>query len=473
MNIVFCTFNAEKLKIINNLLKIPIDFVNPEEIQSINFDRYFCVVTTEKLDNLCCSIPIINAKRLIRKSGITDGRYEETLDSVVSRLLKASTNLTENKDYNASPILNETIAEFEHFMKDVFIKYKQPFIKVHYLPFGYSWGVFISHDVDTLSVKEHGFDVVMLKSMASAYFEFLFGYRTLKSSFLYTLACVKCILFGSEDPLYNIEEWIQLEKKLPSTFYFALENGSGIKYSREQVKSCINLLQNDFEIGVHGQSYLMSDAIKNEFVNFTKIAGKKPSGMRMHYLRLDKKTWEFLENAEYVYDSTYGYSHMIGYKSGTVMPYIVPEISGTLVEIPLHVMDTTLFNIFYMNLSLEEGIFASEKAIKEVKKYNGILSVLIHQRSITKHFMRYRNWYMWLREKIISDPKCWVVSGDELARWHKEWYNLKVEYALLDNCVRISLNKKMERPLCVEVLVHGDSKKINVPPGDTEINVQY
>ena len=473
MRITFYTRYAEKLKGVHNFLKIPLDFVDISELSSVNLNRCFCIITTEPLDATDFDVPVIYTKNVIRNN-LTDVVNNipdvNTLDSIVMRLLNTLPSLKENDDFYETPLLNEIIIEFEFYLRDLFAKYNLPYIKIDYLPCGYSWGMCISHDVDTLSVKEHGFDMVMVKSLASAYVEFLFGYRTLKSAFRYSYECLKCLLLDAKDPLYNIEEWLQFENKLPSTFYFALENGTGIKYSHEQVESCMNLLKNNFEIGMHGQCHSLSDAIKKEVIAFTKISGKRPAGIRMHYLRFNKYTWDLLENAGYVYDCTYGYNQKIGYKSGTVMPYIVPDTpAGTLVEIPLHIMDTTLFNIFYMNLSIEDGISITKKAINEVKKHNGILSVLIHQRSITKHFMRYRDWYMWLRDLILNDSECWIVNGEEVAKWHKEWFDLKFDYHVNDDYIYISLNKRMKYPLCVDIVINGYEKKIKIPVGKNEI----
>lgn len=484
MKILLCTSMGKKLKPINNFLKIPLDIVDPRNLNGIDISHYFCAIVTEKTE--IAEIPVFDSKAILlnpltgevntildNSSKKSECKLKNSLYTLLADITGYLDNLTTDISFNMTPVLNEYLEKLAMLCGYLFWKCRQTFVRVNYLPYGYSWGTCISHDVDNLSVKEHGLNSVILKSIAGTFLEIFYGHGSLKNALIYSYDCLKCTLFGSKDPYDNIEKWVELEKNIPSTFYFALEKGLGIDYSREQIIRAINILRkNNFEIGIHGQNPSNENSITKEFEEMQGILDKSPSGIRMHYLRFDKNTWQYLEKAGYLYDTTYGYNKKVGYRSGTVMPYIVPlTLNEQIVEIPLHLMDTTLFNPRYMNLSTESAISLTKNAIEHTKKYRGVLSVLVHQRSVSKYFDRYLSWYLWFRETIIKDPKCWIVKGEDLANWHREWYDLKVDCHQTGKEIQVILNKEMNKSLCLEVLVNLQKKIIEIPAGIKEVKV--
>ena len=94
------------------------------------------------------------------------------------------------------------------------------------------------------------------------------------------------------------------------------------------------------------------------------------------------KTTGILEKSGIKYDTSLGFAECTGFRRGTCHPFYLYDFeqnkTSTVLEIPLIVMDTTLRNKKYMGFAPEktrEDIF---KLVDEVKKFNGIFSLLWH-----------------------------------------------------------------------------------------------
>jgi hypothetical protein len=106
-------------------------------------------------------------------------------------------------------------------------------------------------------------------------------------------------------------------------------------------------------------------------------------GGRMHFLRFENPvTWKGLEQAGLAYDSTLGYPEHIGFRCGTCRQFPVYHLTErrklNLVERPLLVMDQTLLNCKYMNLTYEEALKKCSYLANICRKYNGNFTLLWH-----------------------------------------------------------------------------------------------
>jgi len=273
------------------------------------------------------------------------------------------------------------------------------------VPEGQEWGICITHDVDHLSHKEHSFWEIF-KFCATCKIETLRFRRTPWSY----LKVVKNSVFTKKDSWDCIDELCDLDfsHMIPSTFFFAMNQGTGIKYTREQVREKVKRIPVNFEIGVHGQFQENEKEIKDEFATLYNMLVRRPHGIRMHYLRQSENMFKLLENTGYEYDST-EYD-----KTGELkQPY---KKSNGLVEIPVHLMDTYLFSPFYDNLKLKKAIEKMEALIEKARKENKIINIIIHQRSISEDFPRQRKFYNWLLEKVSKDTKCWKTNCMEITK---------------------------------------------------------
>ena len=359
-----------------------------------------------------------------------------------------------------------------------------PFIKIHYLPHGYDWAICLSHDVDHLSMREHSRDLTVPKFLGTCFVGVMKKRKGLLD-FLELFVKVSCSVFlraeNMPDPWDNINELIQAEKKfgVHSTFFFSATDGApkslGIVYTLKSARSFVQAIsKNDFEFSTHGHNFDNYQGMSAEFNKISTINNSfRPLGIRMHYLRFNSsKTLSCAEQVGYLYDCTYGYSKSTGLRSGTLRPYVVPDLS--IIEIPLNIMDTSLFSPFYMNCDLNRGQIITEKLITEAKKYGGTLSILFHPTSMLQPSIS-RQWILWLLKRSSDDDSCWKVSCSELAKWHKDWFNLRVNVEINEHKLILSFSCPMHEPLSLELTspLSSQNRGIRMPKDETNLHIEF
>jgi len=230
------------------------------------------------------------------------------------------------------------------------------------------------------------------------------------------------------NPYNTFSKIINLEKKFDakSTFFFMAneKDPTGVRYQIESLENEIGMLKDEgFEIGLHGSynAYKDPDLLRIEKNRFKKAVKIKVVGYRNHYLRFKiPETWEILERAGFKYDSTLGYNDLIGFRGGLPYPFMPSEIGlvdCTILEIPLVVMDVTLF--VHMNLPLKEAWKEIDRIFKLAEKYHGVITVNWHSDKFDGIY-----WKNWERVyiKILKEAKrrrAWLTNCEELIEWWK------------------------------------------------------
>jgi hypothetical protein len=146
-----------------------------------------------------------------------------------------------------------------------------------------------------------------------------------------------------------------------------------------------------FEVGFHGGfgSSVSAEVFRQQLEKLPVAV----RGGRFHYLCFDAlQTIEVLEQNKITYDTTLGFAETVGFRNGICYPFLLYNIPkdrpSTVMEIPLTVMDTTLCK--YLKLKPEEVPLAVETIWKEVKKFDGCLTLLWHNDYFTPY--KYRGW---------------------------------------------------------------------------------
>ena len=262
------------------------------------------------------------------------------------------------------------------------------------------WGLCISHDVDHL---RHYPNFNLLKFWGVSFVELLYGHKGL-GSFFDTIGNS----FNERNDSWNQTEIlasVNRKYKIPATFFFCAKRGRGVDYGISEIRKAAGKLKG-FEIGTHGQEYRNIVGVEEELDLMAEVLGRKPEGIRMHYLNWAPQTSELLKKAGYVYDST-------EFNEDLKQPY---KMQNDLIEIPLHIMDTYLFSPFYKNFTLGEAKKYTTNLIAKAKRENKILHVLFHLRHMAPEFQRQRDYYLWLLELAKSDKKCEKISLGGIAR---------------------------------------------------------
>ncbi len=195
-----------------------------------------------------------------------------------------------------------------------------------------------------------------------------------------------------------------------------------VKY-REQI---IDLLGQQ-EIGLHGSpaSAFDLDVLKEE-LDALRAVGFDPTGFRTHYLHFDyQKSFKILEQAGIQYDSTLGYWENIGFRAGISFPFFPFNIEENrpfrVLEIPLIVMDTTLYSKKAMNLTTLSAARRLKRLIDLAAKYQSHLSLLWHNNTFDP--IDYPGWGSLYHSTIryAQKKKGWITS---LKRVYDEWVTL-------------------------------------------------
>jgi peptidoglycan/xylan/chitin deacetylase (PgdA/CDA1 family) len=216
----------------------------------------------------------------------------------------------------------------------------------------------------------------------------------------------------------NIDLIADLEAKqgFRSSFYFLSKNydlGALARTARR-------LIGSGWEVGLHGDfgTHDSAEAMKDAVTRLSSAFGSRPVGLREHYLQFDYcKTWEIAQSSGFIYDSTVGNRDRLGFRLGLCAPFHPPD-SGwrqmKLVELPLVLMDTTLWG--YLRRSESDGEKDFLSLLDQVKKVNGLMTLLWHQESVR---MKGGRIYPRLLAALVGRD-CFVATGERMARWWGE-----------------------------------------------------
>lgn len=224
------------------------------------------------------------------------------------------------------------------------------------------------------------------------------------------LSILKIIIkkLQGEDIWFNLSDIIRFEKQnnIKSVFYFLTKKG---KYKNDiynadysigdpRLKKIFqDIEKNDSEIGIHGSfGTSKSFVLFNEEISVLENEiGNEILGNRFHYLQYNiSNTPDILEKSKLKYDMSLGFAENIGFRNGICYPFKLYNFEKDnpydYYEIPLIVMDVSLFNKNYMNLNFNDALEQCKSLISEIIKFNGIFTVLWHNNSFSPYKYGYR-----------------------------------------------------------------------------------
>ena len=182
------------------------------------------------------------------------------------------------------------------------------------------------------------------------------------------------------------------------------------------------LLDEGCELGIHGSAYSHDDPQwwKGICARFSSLYGEPPAGARNHYLKLRvPQTWESQRGAGLRYDSTFGFPDRLGAAGGMCFPFRASseregESSG-LVELPLSVMDQTLFR--YLGLDGEGAFAEARDHLSGIIAAGGLAVLLWHNNFFQEE--EYREWEQTYERLLdwLAPQKPWVACGRDIAAW--------------------------------------------------------
>ena len=200
------------------------------------------------------------------------------------------------------------------------------------------------------------------------------------------------------DPLYTFPWLLEQDKRVPkaeSIYFVKRTQGKGYDYPQyclhgRDFKQLKHMLRhNNVYLGVHGSYY--GDIPK---IQYSKM-------FRAHYLRGDIDWMQGLADAGYTDDFTMGFADQAGFRLQTsrAVRWINPKTMQLtpLTLHPLLIMDNTLSEPKYMNLTEDEAYFLCERLIDKVRMHHGDLCLLWHNSNIND-----KTYHRSLYEKVID-----------------------------------------------------------------------
>jgi len=220
-----------------------------------------------------------------------------------------------------------------------------------------------------------------------------------------------------KDPWWNFNYFINLEKQheVKSTWFFL---GQGIPhldayYSYKDIKisGVISKLSDaGHEIGLHGTigSAYNSEELQKNLSELQSVSEKTIKGIRQHWLNYyPKETGKIQSQSGLSYDTTLGFHDYAGFRNSYCYPFKLYDFEQEKIqdiwELPLVVMDGSLFD--YQKLSDQQARREIGELKREIMKFNGIFTFLIHNNFVGAMSRELRKCHMMFYEDLLKSVK--------------------------------------------------------------------
>ena len=369
-----------------------------------------------------------------------------------SRLIRIGYDLFAEVGYllkTGQPATNAAIPALDlhiALLREVIRSAGVPLIEIPPVPFGYRFMACLTHDLDHPFVCRHKFDRTMFgflyRALIVSTIDLMRG-RTSASNWLRNgFAALKLpfVYLGVAQDFWNrFERYLEIEGDRRSTFFVIpfpdtegrtcdgmAPKARAAAYGASDVTDQLRRLSAaDYEIALHGIDAWLDDAKGRDELNAIRaITGIANIGVRMHWLFFNEHSPAVLESAGANYDSTVGYNETIGFRSGTTQAYKPPNATS-LLELPLHVMDTALFYPAHLHLSPKEAEVRINHLIDAAVQHGGCLTVNWHDRSIAPERLWTDTYVNLVNE--LSHKGAWFATAGQAVAWFRMRRSVRFE----------------------------------------------
>ena len=339
-------------------------------------------------------------------------------------------------EHAGAPTLDLHIA----FLRDQLCAAGIPLLEIPPIPQGYRFIACLTHDVDHPQIRRHRFDHTavgfLLRASIGSLLQAVRGrisVRTLLSNWAAVLKWPFVQIGLAQDFWCDFaERYRKIEDGLPSTYFvipFTGRCGQGVNkltssrraagYGARDIEATLRkIVTNGGEIGLHGiDAWLNSSAGLQELEEIRLLTNDREIGVRMHWLCFNEQSPKELERAGASYDSTMGYRETVGYRAGTMQAYVPPGASS-LMQLPLHAMDTALFFPDYLGLTAQQADRVLARLVNDAVHFGGCLTINWHDRSLAPERLwteSYRNLLDELRAR-----GAWFATARQSVAWFRQ-----------------------------------------------------
>jgi hypothetical protein len=307
-------------------------------------------------------------------------------------------------------------------------------------PLGYDSMACLTHDVDFVRLRDYRFDHTMLGFVRRASVGSVMrvakgqmSWSELRESWKALLSLPAIHAGLCEDPWFrDFDRFVDLETKTKSTYFFVpFKNRSGENVDRphSQRRAVAYDVANEQpllrrladagnEIGVHGiDAWRSVEQGREEHRKLADLTGNPKLGVRMHWLCFNQASPRVLEQAGFLYDSTFGYNDTVGLRAGTLQVFRPPAASS-LLELPLNIQDTALFYPGRAAAAGNQAWVLCDALLKKAAAYGGVLTVLWHTRSLAPERL-WGNFYLQLLG-ALQTRRVWFGTASRIVEWFRK-----------------------------------------------------
>jgi hypothetical protein len=203
---------------------------------------------------------------------------------------------------------------------------------------------------------------------------------------------VACVSPARPALLFALGELVRaaLDRGVRTAVYFKASEktafDSGYRLAHPKIGAVVEWLRDaGVELGVHPSHFTLGspEKLASEVAALREVLGTSVLGGRQHHLRWRPESWLDWETNGLRYDGSVGFADHVGFRAGTAVPYkpwlLWLDREASLLEIPLVVMDTTLFR--YQRLSLNEVRDTLSRLLGACRSVGGVFTLLWHNTS--------------------------------------------------------------------------------------------
>lgn len=277
------------------------------------------------------------------------------------------------------------------------------------LPPGTRWAVVLTHDVDHLGLREHLVDRFLVRYAGGLVRRDLVR-RFRPLTLLDRLAGIALAAAGRDrwDVLPDLldAEW---RAGLTATWFVAVRRGLGINYGHAALRAALARIEADgHDVGLHGQSPDDPDALAAEVAQLSAWTRRPVTGLRMHYLRLTPATLDGMQRGGIRYDSTVFERRLL---HPDLHPLAGPRlVRDGVLELPLHVMDSTLFSATGLAFDLAEARDYCRRLMQRAAEQGKALVVNLHPNNFSRQSPEARAWFAGLLGDLTSRSDAFVTD---------------------------------------------------------------
>lgn len=255
----------------------------------------------------------------------------------------------------------------------------------------------------------------------------------------------KKVLFNEVHPNKTLEKiytWTQ-QRSIPCTYFILSLNPDeeDFNYEVEKIKSHIEeFCGADFELGLHGshEAYNSSSKMLEEKTKLEGAMQRPIRSYRNHYLKFTKySTWRAQQDCGIEIDCTLSFHNFPGFRNGLCYPsftYFSDKREwSNFVHLPLNCMDIQFYK--YLSLSKESAIDFFRIQWNEVKKANGVFSLLWHN---DRFHGEYGELIDAVYDSVMQKDNVWYTTPSELLKHYKsEGYLDELKFMLnkISTCI--------------------------------------